>query len=100
MIRVFRAWSLCMRQYGYTYADPTRAPGKSAEFTGPTVTKAEIAVAGRDVECKRRTNVIGVWSSVDAAYQRRAMNENARELAAVKRDIRTQVTSADGVLGQ
>ncbi|MEU0414668.1 hypothetical protein ABZ307_43830 [Streptomyces griseorubiginosus] len=98
VIRVFRAWSQCMRQYGYSYADPTRAPGKAAEFTGPTATEAEIAVAGKDVECKRRTNVIGVWSSVDAAYQRRAMKENARELAAIKRDIRTQVTNADGVL--
>lgn len=100
VIRVFRAWSQCMRKYGYTYADPTRAPGKAEEFTGPTATRAEIVVAGRDVECKRRTNVIGVWSSVDAAYQRRAMKEKVRELAAVKRDIRTQTTNADGVLGK
>ncbi|MFF7289718.1 hypothetical protein [Streptomyces griseorubiginosus] len=99
VIRVFRAWSQCMRQYGYTYADPTRAPGKAAEFTGPKATEAEIAVARRDVECKRRTNVVGVWSSVDAAYQRRAMEEKVRELAAVRRDIRTQVTNADRVLG-
>lgn len=100
VMRVFRAWSQCMKQYGYTYADPTQAPGKAAEFTGPKATKAEIAVAGKDVECKRRTNVIGIWSSVDAAYQRRAMNENAPELAAIKRDIRTQVTNADEVLGK
>jgi hypothetical protein len=98
VVRVFRAWSRCMRQYGYTYADPTRAPGKGAEFTGPTATGAEIAVARKDVECKRRTNVIGIWSSVDAAYQRRAMNAKTQELAAIKRDIRTQVTNADGVL--
>jgi hypothetical protein len=89
-----------MRQYGYAYADPTRAPGKGAEFTGPTANRAEIVVAGKDVECKRRTNVIGIWSSVDAAYQRRAMSEKTRELAAIKRDIRTQVTNADRVLGK
>ncbi|MFC8366140.1 hypothetical protein ACFUIY_40520 [Streptomyces griseorubiginosus] len=100
VIRVFRAWSQCMRQYGYTYTDPTRAPGKAAEFTGPTATGAEIAVARRDVECKRRTNVVGVWSSVDAAYQRRAMKEKVEELAAVERDIRTQVANADRVLGK
>ncbi|MFF7137411.1 hypothetical protein ACFZBZ_34375 [Streptomyces sp. NPDC008196] len=100
VVRVFRAWSHCMRQYGYAYADPTQAPGKGAEFTGLTATRAEIAVAGKDVECKRRTNVIGIWSSVDAAYQRRAMSEKTRELAAIKRDIRTQVTNADRVLGK
>ncbi|GLP64853.1 hypothetical protein TUSST3_14730 [Streptomyces sp. TUS-ST3] len=26
VVRVFRAWSHCMRQYGYAYADPTQAP--------------------------------------------------------------------------
>ncbi|GLP64854.1 hypothetical protein TUSST3_14740 [Streptomyces sp. TUS-ST3] len=57
-------------------------------------------MAGKDVECKRRTNVIGIWSSVDAAYQQRAMSEKTRELAAIKRDIRTQVTNADRVLGK
>ncbi|GHB64447.1 hypothetical protein GCM10010306_067420 [Streptomyces umbrinus] len=98
VVEVFRAWSRCMKRHGHQYADPTQAPGKDPEFTGPKATRAEIALAGTDVRCKRETNVVGVWSSVDAAYQRRAMSSKTRELAAIKRDIRRQVTNADRVL--
>ncbi|MEU9875919.1 hypothetical protein [Streptomyces phaeochromogenes] len=98
VVEVFRAWSRCMKRQGHQYADPTQVPGKDPEFTGPKATRAEIALAETDVRCKRGTNVIGVWSSVDAAYQRRAMSAKTRELAAVKRDIRRQVTNADRVL--
>jgi hypothetical protein len=38
------------------------------------------------------------WSSLDAAYQRRAMAEKSQELAAVKQDIRIQPANADRVL--
>ncbi|MET7711309.1 hypothetical protein [Streptomyces sp. NPDC005407] len=100
VVEVFRAWSLCMRRHGYDYADPTRAPGKDPRVTGPTAGRAEIALAGTDVACKREANVIGVWSSVDAAYQRRAMAEKSEELAAVKRDIRIQLANADRVLSR
>ncbi|MET7683273.1 hypothetical protein [Streptomyces sp. NPDC005423] len=100
VVSVFRKWSRCMRRHGYRYSDPTQTPGKNAEFTGPTVTRAETALAGADVACKRETNVVGVWSSVDAAYQRRAMDTKRRELAAVKRDMRRQLTNADRVLRQ
>jgi hypothetical protein len=100
VVEVFRAWSLCMRRHGYDYADPTRAPGKDPRLTGPTAGRAEIALADTDVACKREANVIGVWSSVDAAYQRRAMAEKSEELAAVKRDIHIQLANADRVLSR
>ncbi|WP_231406109.1 hypothetical protein [Streptomyces clavuligerus] len=95
---VFRAWSRCMERRGYAYPDPVAVPGPGVRSTGPAPGPAEIALAVADVECKRRTNVIGVWSTVDAAHQRRAMGERRRELAAVARDIRTQVRGADRVL--
>ncbi|MGW6458948.1 hypothetical protein ACWF94_24020, partial [Streptomyces sp. NPDC055078] len=98
VVAVFRAWSRCMQRYGYDYADPAQPPGKAPEFAGPTASPAEIALALRDVACKRETNVVGVWSSVDAAYQRRAMGEKRQELAGVERDIRTQLANADRVL--
>ncbi|MET7451318.1 hypothetical protein ABZT03_05335 [Streptomyces sp. NPDC005574] len=95
---VFRAWSRCMRRHGYRYTDPTRVPGNDPEFRGSTATRREITMAIADVTCKRETNTIGVWSSVDAACQRRAMGEKQRELAAVKRDMRRQLTNAAKVL--
>ncbi|MEU5401489.1 hypothetical protein ABZ348_19600 [Streptomyces sp. NPDC005963] len=98
VVAVFRAWSLCMERYGHRYADPTEAPGASAQYTGKTPSRAEIALARTDVACKRETNVVGVWSAVDAAYQRRAIERHRSELDAVVRDISTQVTRADRVL--
>ncbi|WP_055525270.1 hypothetical protein [Streptomyces graminilatus] len=100
VVAVFRAWSRCMKRQNsdYVYADPTQAPGKDPKFNGPTAGPAELALASADVSCKRETNVIGVWSSVDAAYQRRAMAENQRELAAVKKDMTTQLANADRAL--
>ncbi|MER7378003.1 hypothetical protein [Streptomyces lanatus] len=100
VVAVFRAWSRCMKRQNndYTYADPTQAPGKDPKFNGPTAGRAELALASTDVACKRETNVIGVWSSVDAAYQRREMAAKQQELAAVKKDIRTQLANADHAL--
>ncbi|ELP64704.1 hypothetical protein ACKI1I_36345 [Streptomyces turgidiscabies] len=100
VVAVFRAWSRCMERQNsdYTFADPTRTPGKDPEFKGVTAGRSEVALASTDVACKRETNVIGVWSTVDAAYQRRAMAEKQREFAAVKKDMRTQLANADQAL--
>ncbi len=98
VVKVFRAWSACMKRYGYDYAVPTRAPGKDPAFAGPSASAAEIALAGKDIACKRETNVVGVWSTVDAAYQRREIAAKPDELATVKKDIHRQVTTADRVL--
>ncbi len=95
---VFRAWSACMRKHGYSYAAPTDAPGKDPRFTGPAPTRQEIALAEADVACKRQTNVIGVWFTVDAAHQRQMMASKGPELARAKDAIRTQSANADRVL--
>ncbi|MFD5592248.1 hypothetical protein [Streptomyces griseorubiginosus] len=94
----FRAWSACMRKRGYSYAAPTDAPGKDPRFTGPTPTRQETALAEADVVCKRQTNVIGVWFTVDSAYQRRMMASKGPELARAKAAIRTRTANADRVL--
>lgn len=95
---VFRAWSACMRKRGYSYAAPTDAPGKDPRFTGPTPSRQERALAGADVACKRQTNVIGVWFTVDTAYQRRMMASKGPELAHAKDAIRTRTANAERVL--
>ncbi|WP_246091228.1 hypothetical protein [Streptomyces griseorubiginosus] len=95
---VFRAWSACMRKRGYSYAAPTDAPGKDPRFTGPTPTRQETALAEADVACKRQTNVIGVWFTVDTAYQRRMMASKGPELAHAKDAVRIQTANAARVL--
>ncbi|MFJ1969265.1 hypothetical protein ACIO93_11410 [Streptomyces sp. NPDC087903] len=87
-----------MPGHGYSYAAPTDAPGKDPRFTGPAPRRREIALARTDVTCKRQTNVIDVWSAVDAAYQRQMMATKLRELARAKNDIRVQTANANRVL--
>ncbi|WP_329013005.1 hypothetical protein [Streptomyces sp. NBC_00690] len=98
VVAVFRAWSLCMQRHGHRYADPTEAPGASPQYKAKNPSRGEIALARTDVACKRETNVVGVWSAVDAAYQRRAIEQHRTELDRVVHDIDTQVTRADRVL--
>ncbi|WP_322748471.1 MULTISPECIES: hypothetical protein [unclassified Frankia] len=69
---VFALWSACMSESGYHYADPLAAAGDPA-FTVPP-SPAQISVALADIACKARTNVVGVWFTVDSAYQRRAID--------------------------
>jgi hypothetical protein len=66
---VLRAWSDCMRGHGFDYPTPLAAAADPRFRNGP-VSPAEITVATTDVDCKRRTNVVGVWSTVEADQQR------------------------------
>ncbi|WP_322759047.1 hypothetical protein [Frankia sp. Cr2] len=69
---VFAAWSACMSESGYHYTDPLAAAGDPA-FTAPP-SPAQLSAALADITCKARTNVVGVWFTVDSAYQRRAID--------------------------
>lgn len=94
VVAAFQAWSGCMKRHGYDYADPTQAPGKKPEFTGPGPTTAEIAVAVADVSCKKQTGLVAIWSAVDITVQNTAIKRDAAELATVKRDLDNQVRAA------
>ncbi|CUU55508.1 hypothetical protein Ga0074812_105159 [Parafrankia irregularis] len=88
---VFVAWSACMKEAGYHYADPLVVAGDPA-FTSPPST-TQIAVALADIACKARTNLVGEWFTVESAYQRRAIDADptgfARTRAALAARDRT-----------
>ncbi|WP_462183686.1 hypothetical protein [Frankia sp. AgKG'84/4] len=72
---VLRTWSDCMRGRGFSYPTPLAAAGDPHFRTGP-VTPTEKAAATADLGCKATTNLIGVWSSVEADLQRSAITSN------------------------
>ncbi|MET0132896.1 MAG: hypothetical protein ABW215_04805, partial [Kibdelosporangium sp.] len=82
---VFRAWSDCMAQHGYHYADPLAAAGDPT-FTG-VPTAAQIAVATTDIACKSATNLVGVWFTVETAYQKRQIEQDPAGFAAVRQAL-------------
>ncbi|HXC79256.1 MAG TPA: hypothetical protein VNU19_19660 [Candidatus Acidoferrum sp.] len=91
------AWSDCMHTNGYNYADPLAAVDDSA-FSGPTPSAAEITTAVADVGCKNRTNLLEIWASVETAYQNRAIEENAQELADIKKAVDVEARNAAKII--
>lgn len=91
-----RAWSWCMRASGHRYADPLQPLG-DPHVSGDGSTAVAAALA--DVSCKTTTDLIGVWSSVEAGHQRRLIAAHGPALAALEQAIRRQLAAADAVLG-
>jgi len=92
---VFRAWSACMARSRYHYADPL-AVAADPRFEGP-VSKDEVAVAQADIRCKARTNVVGVWFTVESSYQREQISRNAAAFRATKEALAARVRVATGL---
>ncbi|MYS23498.1 hypothetical protein GA0115240_15313 [Streptomyces sp. DvalAA-14] len=94
---VFAGWSACMKARGYTYPDPLTAASDPAWDTKAPSAREE-AVAAADADCKQRGNVIGVWYAVDSAYQRQAIGQHSKALAAVRTDITARLRLAAAAL--
>jgi hypothetical protein len=78
----FAAWSACMAGAGYRYADPLAAAADPA-FIRP-LDQHEIDVATTDIGCKASTNLVGVWFTVESAYQQRAIDADPSGFAATR----------------
>lgn len=89
----FRTWSSCMSKAGYKYPDPMAAMS-APEFSRTEVGKGEIKTAMADVRCKKISNVIGVWYTVESAYQQKLIEENSKKLDAISIAKRNQLNSA------
>lgn len=95
--KVFADWSQCMKTSGYNYANPSNAIDDPA-FVTPQPSPHEIAVAVADVLCKRKTNLVGIWATVETAYQKGALEANAEALTAIQRNFQTQEKNAAKIL--
>lgn len=81
VLATFTKWSSCMKESGYSLSTPAQAPG----FTLQKVpTAAEIQQAKADVTCKVRTNVVGVWFTVESAIQQGLIARNEEALTDLK----------------
>ncbi|MCT9077145.1 hypothetical protein [Streptomyces fulvoviolaceus] len=82
---VFAKWASCMKEKGYTYADPMKANNDPQWEQNALATAKEKQVASADVACKVKYNVVGTWYAVDVAYQEQLIEQNAEALAEVKK---------------
>lgn len=94
---VFRAWSACMAQRGYTFRDPLE-PLRSQPAASPTAT--EIRTAEADMACKRRTNLLGVWVAVESAVQDALIEKNQEALAQTRTAARDTLARSAKVVAE
>lgn len=87
VVATFAAWSGCMAKAGYHYADPLRAAGDPAFSRAAQPSAQQLAVAAADIACKASTNLVGVWFTVECAYQRRAIDADIAGFTATRQAI-------------
>ncbi|MGA5197760.1 hypothetical protein [Streptomyces exfoliatus] len=95
---VFKKWSACMKESGYSYASPVAVLEDGKIFASPTPDSRETNMAVADVRCKKKYNVVGVWSSVEMAYQSAAIEQNAEDLKDIKENLRHAVLTANDAM--
>ncbi|MFI9364379.1 hypothetical protein ACIG5E_25495 [Kitasatospora sp. NPDC053057] len=95
----FAAWSGCMKTAGYDYATPIDAYNDPHWQGSPTADQRELATVQADIDCKQRTNLIGIWYSVDAAYQQQQIQAHQAELDRDRTNEQHQLGEARKVLG-
>jgi len=71
-------WSRCMLAQDHHYDDPFAPFADPTVMHGPTARAIDTAVD--DVKCKKQTNLVGIWFSVDAAYQKRLIAAHRTDL--------------------
>ena len=72
---------------------------KAVRSVGYSTSAAEIATARADVACKRRTDLVGIWFSVESAYQGAAIRLNAAALGQAKATMQQELRTAATLLG-
>lgn len=97
-LAVFASWSACMKNAGYDYANPNAAVN-DPRFQGGTPSALQKATAVADVRCKDQGNVIGVWYSVDTAYQVSLIKKNSRSFQAIGQQDTAEVRNASRLVG-
>lgn len=91
------AWSRCMAGRGFRYGSPTDA--ESAAWPEKPDAK-EKATAVADVECKEETDLARIWSAVEAAYQHRAIEQNAEALQHVRALLARRAARAADIVAE
>ncbi|MFJ8881980.1 hypothetical protein ACIRJR_01025 [Streptomyces sp. NPDC102402] len=94
--KALKSWSACMKDKGRKAADPFRAM-EQGYADGDGTTKNAIELALDDIDCKEQTRLIEVWFEEESAVQKRLIEENKDQLAAVKKRMGEVLAAAKAV---
>ncbi|MEU3184523.1 hypothetical protein ABZ707_09970 [Streptomyces sp. NPDC006923] len=76
---VTRAWSACMKGRGFTYSSPMTALG-DPKFLEKEMADGETATAEADIRCKKETDLLNVWFSVESEIQKAMIAKQSKTL--------------------
>jgi hypothetical protein len=96
--KAIKAWSACMKTKGYTVADPYAAVDSATKSGSGPASQEEITRGLADIGCKKKTSLIGIWYGVDAAIQKKQVDENQLALQQLKEKNTTAVKAAEAAL--
>ncbi len=100
VLAAITAWSDCMKQSGYHYASPLDAGSDHPEWPRSVdPSAAEIGTAVADVRCKQRTNLIGVWFTIESAYENEAIQLRFEQLSHIRKQWEEAAARAAQIAG-
>ncbi|MEU9303938.1 hypothetical protein [Streptomyces sp. NPDC048269] len=85
--KAIKAWSDCMGKHGYTVDSPMDSQKQLGLNDTNLGSPQAIATAKLDVDCKKQTNLVGIWYTVETAYQKRLIEQNAETLDRAKKQL-------------
>ncbi|MFF0478367.1 hypothetical protein [Streptomyces sp. NPDC004284] len=99
VVAAVKAWSACMAEKGYEVDEPVSPQSDLGldpnTFGGPQA----IAAARQDVACKEKANLVGIWYTVETAYQKRSIEQNAEALNQAKTELDERLKLAATLAG-
>jgi hypothetical protein len=90
-------WSACMKERGFDYRDPFEpldGDTLKSSLALPAPEALEIRTAVADVECKRKVNLVGVWFTVEVAYENALIAKNQQGLDDIRQSIDLMLKTA------
>jgi hypothetical protein len=99
VLDVFREWSSCMAEGGYTATKPLDDRlFQDFDFGLPEPSQAEIDQALWNVECMERTDLLSVWFDVESEIQRELIDKHAEAFAQIAEENEEMMRRAAAAL--
>ncbi|MFB6836781.1 hypothetical protein [Streptomyces sp. NPDC056361] len=92
--RVVAEWSRCMAEQGYRTDDPVSPQEDLGLAQDTTGGPRAVAAAVRDVACKERTGLVGVWYAAEVGFQKQAVERNAETLTRTRSELDARIRLA------
>ncbi|MET7336307.1 hypothetical protein [Nonomuraea sp. NPDC005650] len=100
VVRVFRAWSACMKNNGFHYPDPLAAITDDRWTNNQQPSRREITAAETDVWCKKKGDLASIWAATEKRIQQDTILAHAEYFRTLKTNKERQLKAVRWVLSR